>query len=280
MRRYVLTILTVLLPLLVVNAQDKEDPSKYTYRSFLIGIGNLSSYDTYLSPLKYTGNNLSLFFEQRKMTGLADSRIASQHLINLELAKTKNPSGNVTGYTGHLEYGYAMHYHYQPVSQINLFAGIQAHALAGFNYNNRNGNNPATPKVNVNLALSGIAQYRFLINNLPVRLRYQLNLPFAGTMYAMAFGQSYYEMDMAGYKDIFHFASFHNQIIVRNMLTLELPFSSAYIFRLSYLNNFYETRINQLDTRIVSNSLLIGLSYNFQTVSTRKDSYPGFNQFN
>ncbi len=260
-----------------LKAQDEPQGGKAIYQSFLAGWGKTSSYDTYLSPLQYKGDNLSLMYERWKMTGLADGNISAQHLLNIEIAETDNPAKTATGYTGSLEYAYGMHYRFVFDNKFRVFAGVQADLFGGFNYNSRNGNNPATPKINVNLGLSGIALYQFKIKTQPIHLRYQLNLPFAGAMYANEYGQSYYEMDMNGYSGIVHFASFHNQLMMRNMLTVELPFRSAYMLRLSYMNNFYETRVNSLDTRIVSNTVLVGVSYSFRHISGRATSSESIN---
>jgi len=251
-------------------AQDK--PS-LIYQSTMLGFGNTSVYDTYLSPLEYKGSNIGLIHERMKMTGLFNGNVSAQHLFNLELAQADNPAKTATNYMGSLEYGYGLHYHLNlfPVEKLKILAGLQASGLIGGIYNTRNGNNPATAKVNLNLNLSGMASYQWKIKKQPIQLRYQLNVPFIGTMYAPEFGLSYYEMDASGYNGLFHFASFHNQLAMRNLLSVELPFNSCTV-RLSYQNWIYETRINDLKTRIASNSIYIGFSKNFFTVSGRKQN--------
>ena len=251
-------------------AQDK--PS-LIYQSTLLGIGSTSIYDTYLSPLEYKGSNIGLIHERMKMTGLFDGKVSSQHLFNLELATTVNPAKTATNYMGSLEYGYGLHYHLQPfpVEKLKVLAGLQASGLIGGIYNTRNGNNPATAKLNLNLNLSGMVSYQLKIKEQPVLLRYQLNIPSIGVMYAPAFGLSYYEMDASGYNGLFRLASFHNQLAMRNLLSVELPLNFCTV-RLSYQNWTYETRINDLDTRIASNSVYVGFSKNFFVVSGRKQN--------
>ena len=263
-------LLLLLLASFVSFAQDK--PS-LTYQSTMLGFGNTSVYDTYLSPLEYKGGSIGLIHERMKMTGLFNGKVSAQHLFNLELAQTNNSAKTATNYVGNLEYGYGLHYHLHPfpVEKLKILAGLQAGGLIGGIYNTRNGNNPATPKVNLNLNLSGMATYRLEIKKQPIQLRYQLNVPFIGTMYAPAFGLSYYEMDASGYNGLFHFASFLNHLAMRNLLSVELPFNS-FTLRLAYQNWIYETKINDLDTRVASNSIYIGFSKNFFTVSGRKQN--------
>jgi hypothetical protein len=241
-----------------------------TYESSMIGIGNTSVYDTYLSPLEYKGNNISVIYEQMNTTGWLNGRIFAQHLFTLDVADTKNSRGSAGNYTGSLDYGYGLYYHFKPVRKIQFFAGVQADALLGFVYNNHNGNNPATGKINLNLNLSGMASYKFRIKKQPIQLRYQLNIPVTGVLFSPQFGQSYYEIGLGDHQGLFHFASFHNQRIMRNLLSAELPLNSCTL-RLAYMNWIYETRINHLDTRIASNSFYVGFSKNFFVVKGKEN---------
>jgi hypothetical protein len=241
-----------------------------TYQSTMLGIGSTSAYDTYLSPLNYTGTNVGWIQEQIKMKKWGDGRILTQHLINLEIAETKNPAGTANEYVGNLEYAYGCFYRFKPVQRIQLFAGLQAGGLAGFVYNSRNGNNPATGKAHLNLSASGMAAYQFQIKKQPLRLRYQLSIPVAGVMFSPEFGQSYYEIGEGDNDNLIHFASLHNQWAMRNLLSVELPFNCCTL-RLAYANRIYETQVNHLDTRIISHSFYIGFSKNFFTVSDRQN---------
>jgi hypothetical protein len=240
-----------------------------TYQSTLLGIGQSSIYDTYLSPLKYQGIQLNIMYERMKMTGWGNGNLSAQHLFNIGLADTKNPTETATDYLGVLEYSYGMHYHFKPVQRIRLMAGMQVDGLIGGIYNTRNGNNPATAKAHINLNLSGMAVYRMQIGKQPVRLRYQLNFSALGLQFSPEYGQSYYEIELGTKSKLIHWASFHNQLIMQNMFSVELPFHSCTL-RLSYVNRMYETRINSLNTQILSNSFYLGFSGNFFSVRGRK----------
>jgi hypothetical protein len=250
---------------LYAQSAQEEEKIPLTYQSSMVGIGNTVIYDTYLSPLEYRGNNIGIIYEQMNRTGLLNGDVSAQHLFNFEIASTKNPAGTANNYAGNMEYGYGLHYHFKPVHQIQFYAGMQADGLFGFIYNNRNGNNPVAGKVNLNLNVSGMASYKFRIKQQTVQLRYQLNIPVAGALLSPEFGQSYYEIGEGNRGNLIHFASLHNQRSVRNLLSVELPFRLC-ILRLAYMNWFYETQVNSLDTRIISNSFYIGFSKNFYIV--------------
>ena len=260
-------IMLVISPLICHSQTEKEIPM--TYQSAMLGTGKTTVYDSYLSPLKYRGNNLGLMYEQMKMTDLGNNRISVQHLLNIEASDTKNPTGTAKYYTGSLEYAFGLHYRLKPMPRLQIFAGWQADGFTGMIYNTRNGNNPVTAKVNLNLNLSGMAAYRLQIKRQPLLLRYQLNVPFAGALFSPEFGQSYYEISQGFHKSLIHFASFHNQWAARNHFSVELPFRFCTL-RLAYMNWIYETRVNDLNTQIVSNSFYIGFSRDFFVISGKQ----------
>jgi hypothetical protein len=246
-------------------------PILLTYQSTMIGIGETRAYDSYLSPLKYEGANLGLIYEEmRRMTSVGEN-IFSQHFFTLDFAKTKNPTKSANDYVGNIEYAYGLYQRFEPLPKLHLHGGLQADALIGFIYNDRNGNNPASLKTAFNLNLSGIAGYQFQIKKQSFLLRYQLNIPFAGLVFSPEYGQSYYEISMDEGAEIIYPASFHNQLAMRNLFSVELPFPSCTL-HLAYMNWIYETKINSLDTHILSNSFYVGFSKNFFTVSGRRQN--------
>ena len=253
---------------------SQEAPIPLTYRSVMLGYGTSSVYDSYLSPLKYTGENFGLYFEQMKNTGLKNGNISEQHLLNANYSWSKNKSGTASYYNGFLKYNYGLYYRLKPVEKLQIFTGMQAGGLLGFVYNTRNGNNPATGKAHLDLSLSAIANYNLKIHSQPLNLRYQLSLPFIGAMYSPSFGQSYYEIGLGVTDNLVHFSSLHNYISAYNTLSAEIPLKK-FTLRLSYIFSIYETRINELDTQMFNNTFYFGLSHNFFTVrgKQKKDNY-------
>jgi len=252
---------------LLCSSQEAAIP--LTYRAVMLGYGTSSVYDSYLSPLNYTGNNVGFYFEQMKNTDLMAGNISEQHLVNANYSWSENNTGTASYYTGILEYNYGLHYRFKPAEKLQIFTGMQAGGLVGFVYNTRNGNNPATGKAHLNLSLSAIANYKLQIRSQPIHLRYQLSIPFIGAMYSPQFGQSYYEIGLGVTDNLAHFASFHNYISTRNTLLVEVPFD-RFTLRFSYIFSFYETRINDLDTRLITNTFYIGFSNNFFVVQGKQ----------
>jgi len=204
-----------------------------------------------------------------KTTRLLKSRISTQHLFYLEFANTKNPSKSANSYIGSLEYNYGMYYRFNPIQKLQLFAGLQGDAMIGGIYNPRNSNNPANAKVNLDFNLSGMAAYRFHIKRQAVQLRYQINIPVAGALFSPGFGQSYYEISLNDGNPLVHFAAWHNRFALRSIFSAELPLDFCTL-RITAMNWLYQTRVNDLNTQLISNSIYVGVSKYFYTVSGTK----------
>jgi hypothetical protein len=267
---YKITILLFLFLLTAFHVHSQEDsPISLTYQSSLVGIGNSYVYDSYLSPLKYNGLNIGLFYEQMRMMGLGSGNFSSQHQFFINYSYTENKTKTASNQTGLLEYNFGMPYRFNLNGNFQVFAGPQANILLGFIYNSRNGNNPASAKANVNLGLSGIAAYKLMIKSQPVRFRYQLNLPVVGSMYSPQFGESYYEIKLGNSEQLFYLSSFHNHFAFKNILSAEIPLN-WFTIRAVLVNSFYQTKINNLTTQWRSNTFYLGVSKNFYVVNGRK----------
>jgi hypothetical protein len=266
--KYICALVVWIFSLSVV-AQSEKDKIPLTYQSTMIGIGSASLYDTYLSPLEYTGTNFSLLHERLYPTNLLQGKISMQHLFQINIASTENPAQNASEYKGNLHYDFGMFYRFRPVRKFRFFAGLQADGLLGGIYNLRNGNNPTAVQAAVNLNLSGMATYGFFIKKQPVNLRWQCTVPALGVLFSPEYGQSYYELAMDEDADLVHFASLHNQHRIDNIVSVELPFN-RFTLKLAYENSYYDTQVNSLDTRIVSNTFFIGFSHLFYNVKGKK----------
>jgi len=201
-------------------------------------------------------------------------KVSVQQIINVNYSWSKNNTKTASYYTGLLEYNYGLLYNLKRAEKFQVLTGIQFGELVGFVYNTRNGNNPVTGKDNMDLSMSAIVNYKLKIRSQPINLRNQLSIPFIGVMYSPQFGQSYYEIGLGATDNLIHFSSFHNYFSARNMLSAEIPLK-AFTLLLSYYFSFYETRINDLDTRLINNTFYVGFSSNFFVVKgkQKKDNY-------
>ena len=271
MKKFIIyIILTVLITNSVSNAQNKADLPWSVNEATLIGIGKYNIKDTFHSDLKYTGFGVRILNERMKMTRLMDYNVSRQQIINVDFSVTKNPARNVKDWSGFIDYSLAYHYHFRPLQNLKVLAGSGIHALGGFIYNTRNGNNPASAKADIDLTLSAMAIYNFKIKNLPLTFRYQAELPFMGILFSPHYGQPYYFIFMQGdNKGIVNFSSFHNKFAMKNFITLDIPVAKCTI-RLGYLNSMYRLNVQQIKSHIISNSFTIGFVKEFVAFRGKK----------
>ena len=256
-----LAILSMPLRLVAQSAGDS-----IRTHSFVLGIGSSHQLDTYLSPLNYTGYQVSFVRETLRMTRLAHRRVSFQTLWQGTFSQTSNISGTATDFGGHIGYDALWHYNWTPVKGLRLMAGGAIGADAGVLYNSRGGNNPAQGRVCVDLSASVMAIYKFRLWGLDLGVRYQANMPVAGVMFSPQFGQSYYEIG-SGYADgnaCFSYPG--NAFSLWQQLTLDIPLGKYTVMRVGYLCDIRQSHVHGIKMHDRSHSFMIGFVKHFRKV--------------
>ncbi len=273
----IITGIALLLCLCVsfeLSAQYETDElPKAMNEGTLIGIGTSQIKDTYLSPFNYTGWGARILNERIKVIGAGNGRFSRQQIINVDLSSTKNPAENVNDFSAFVDYSLSYHYRLHITPNLKILSGLSAHLMGGFIYNTRNGNNPMSAKVDIDLGLSVIMLWRLKINKLPLTFRYQGELPFSGAFFSPEYGASYYEMfNVGNLSDIISFNSFHNKFAIKNYITVDIPVRGI-MLRMGYLNSLYYTDINDIKTRVISNTFMIGWVKEFISLGGKRSKY-------
>lgn len=245
---------------------DKEEIPRSTNESTMIGIGGYNLRDTYLSPstdINYTGWVARILNERMKVVRLADYKISRQQLVSVEFGSTSNGAQTANEYAGFVDYSLGYHYRFdQLLPGLKVLTGASARLTGGFIYNTRNSNNPVSGKGDFDLNLSAMAIYGFRIKNLPLTLRYQAEIPFAGVLFSVHKGEPYYFLTQGDSDDIIRFSSFHNKFVMKNYFTLDIPVAN-FTIRTGFLNSMYRTNVNGIKTHVISNSFMIGFVKEF-----------------
>ena len=174
--------------------EDSLKASRYLMRATLYGVGYSNVYDTYLSPQEYKGMDFRVTRETMRMTTLFDGNVSAQNFFQANLSYTHNRADNNNTFAGLVNWNYGLHYQFRITENFKLLAGGLADFNGGFVYNLRNTNNPASAKAYINLDASGMAIWHVKVKNVPLTLRYQLNVPVAGVLFSPNYGQSYYSI--------------------------------------------------------------------------------------
>lgn len=243
----------------VMVSQEKSLPTPTAgpvNQSTLLGFGKAFLNDSYLSPLRYSGISISLLHDRIKGTSHFNGKLLLQQQFMIQTSIAKNPTASAKEYYGNLNYRLTGFYPLLATSKLRLYGGASWDASLGGIYNVRNSNNPGSLKASTNLHLSAMAIYNWKI----LTFRWQLSTPFAGVFFSPEFGHSYYEIFRLGNDNgTLHFGSFHNQRALRNYFTIDVPVSK-FTIRAAYMGDYYKTRVNELDTRILSHQFMIGLA--------------------
>ena len=242
-----------------ISAQcDSLQANRYVTRSTTYGVGYTNILDTYLSPQEYTGIEGRVARETIRMTKLFNGHISLQNFFQANLSYTHNHTEDNNTFAGLVNWNYGLHYQFRINENLKLLAGGLSDMNGGFVYNLRNSNNPASAKVYVNIAASGMAIYRFKIKNYQMVARYQANVPVAGVMFSPNYGQSYYEIFTLGNSDgVVKFTTLKSQPSVRQMFSLDFPICYSKL-RFSYLWDIQQSKVNQLKTHTYSHIFMVG----------------------
>ncbi|WP_279188810.1 DUF3316 domain-containing protein [Prevotella melaninogenica] len=245
-------------------AQDTLRSNKVITNTQMLGIGAVNTLDTYLSPEEYTGTELRYISHSVRENGTKLSR-ELVHQAQILSVRNRRENNNELGgfYNFQYNWQYALGQWNVGEGELRLKVGGGVDTRLGFLYNMRNSNNPAQAYGQVNIAPNAVAAYRFRLRNLPFQLRYEVQVPLLGLTFSPNYGQSYYEIFTHDNYD-------HNLVVtspvsapsLRQQLTLDFTVHHT-TFRVGYLGDYQQAKINQLRQHVWSNLLVLGIVRKF-----------------
>lgn len=243
------------------QTSDGETVLRPVASAYTIEIGSAHLRDTYLTPLKYEGQNFALGYERFQAMGFDPERWVMRLNGRLSLGHTENPGRNATMWDLDFEVGWAMmrRVRVSQVAGLQLMGGGHTGVDLGALYLARNGNNPVSAKASWTIGATGAAVYNFKIRRLPVTLRYQATLPITGVFFSPDYGELYYEIYLGNHKGLTHGAWWGNYFRLDQLLTADLRFGATGL-RLGYHFDFLSTKVNNIVTRRATHSLSVGIS--------------------
>ena len=273
MKRF--TVAFVLLAILGIGkiCAQEDLSNRYTSHGLTLGVGLTNVYDSYLSPLEYTGLEIRAQRETFRRTKKFDGNLYVQTLLNVHASSADSPAGNANMYEGLLSWDLNYLYKFQLSPKLRILAGPSLDLNGGVIYNERNSNNPAQAKVSAHVAASGLLLYDFHMLRRDFLLRYQLTLPLFGVMFSPEYGESYYEIF-----ELQH--SGHNVCLttpfsapcLRQTLSLDFPVKQT-VLRISYIGDIQQSHVNNLKSHVWSHALLVGFVKNFQLIKPGDAAY-------
>ena len=236
-----------------------------TNRAVTLSMGSWRAYDSYLSPLLYKGSGLKLMDERLKMMTKNYDKLSRYSETNLSFSSLWNPAETASMMYFTVEGVTGAHYHLRPAKNFNVLVGSLINLELGARYNSVNQNNPISMVFDANMWASAMCYYHIHLKNRTLTFRDHFSLPFVGVMFSPNYKQTYYEIfSLGNYDGVFPVTSFGTRWQWRNKFSFDLP-ANFCTFRFGVLAERAVTEVNNLETRTMNVSAMLGVVYNFNT---------------
>ncbi len=259
----ILTLLSLLMSSAALRAEEKTEAEilRPVTAAYTLEVGSSHLTDTYLTPLRYKGLATALGYERMQAMRFSPQSWVMQLQGRLGLNRDENPARNATMWDLdlHLSWGMMHRWRLPSVEGLQLWLGGSTSLEVGALYLARNGNNPVSAKASWTLDLTGAAVYNFKIGRLPVALRYQPTLPVTGAFFSPDYGELYYEIYLGNHSGLAHAAWWGNYFRLNNLLTADLRFGATNL-RLGYRADVLSTKVNNIVTRRIGHTFVVGVS--------------------
>lgn len=254
---------------LPASAGDNDDVARPVASMFTLDAGQATVRDTYLTPVTYHGTNLRLGYSAMQATGFAPERWVRHLELGVEYDNVHNPVGNNTMHTAMVDASWSLMRRWRLDHGLQLMAGGMIGARGGAIYNGKNSNNICSVKVHVGVGLAGGAVYPVRLGRLPVTLSLAASMPLVGVAYSPQYDESYYEMYVGNHSGLVHAAWPGNRLQVNSQLCADLHLGNT-IVRVGMRQHTETMHINNLHTRLVNTSLVLGVGGDFMNVTRNK----------
>lgn len=253
---------------LAAKAADTDKPLRPVMAAYTLEFGYSQLYDTYLTPLKYTGQFYAIGYERMQAMKFSPEKWVMRLNGRLGLNRALNPARNATMWDLDFEVSWGMmrRWSIPGVSGLQLYGGGSTMADIGALYLARNGNNPVAAKAAWTVGLTGAAVYNFKISRLPICLRYQPTLPVSGIFFSPDYGELYYEIYLGKHSGLVHSAWWGNYFRLNNILTADLRLGATNL-RIGYIGDILSTKVNNIVTRCITHAVTIGVSGEWLSLS-------------
>lgn len=259
-KRVIFGILSTLLPMIAMAENDSVEVVRPVASSYELGIGSSKIVDTYLTPLEYDGAEFNLRYERRRAMKFNPNRWVMRLTSALTVDRTENPARNATMWYAGLEMSWGMMHRWKLPHNITLAGGGSTSVDVGCLYSARNGNNPASAKAAWTMNLTGEASWVTQLAKRRLILRYQPTIPFIGAFFAPDYGELYYEIYLGNDSGLCHTAWWGNYFKMENLFTADWYLGKATALRLGYRGGILSTKVNDVVTRMISHSFIVGVS--------------------
>lgn len=256
-RKFVL-ILWLIAAMGVMTAQNEPlaQPASRITNIFSMSGGSAHRADTYLTPLRYNGWNISvgyehsLKFKSRPLMWVLD--------VETRFDNTRNRARNSTMLGAQFMARWALMWLRNFGTRYELGVGGSTTLDAGALYLRRNGNNPVAANASFTIDVTAQFAVNFNLGRVPAVASYRAVLPVAGVMFTPDYGQLYYEIYMGDTKGLFGPAVWGRYFRLDQMLALDLEIG-PHSLRVGYSPDIVSTQVNGIVSRRIDHNFVIGI---------------------
>lgn len=256
----ILIILSILFTGLSIRGQSPDSlaSSRPVSGLYSIEIGRTNVKATYLSPLTYTGNQISLYGNWSKAMPFNPEKAIMEFDAEASFCNLLNPAhtARMVGLNASFSWDMAWRNRLKNNFQITLGGGPEI--KGGAYYLLRNSNNPVQAMAQASLFVTASASKHFKIGRLPVLITDRVKIPSLGVFFCPQYGETYYEIYLGNHKGLAHAGWWGNNFRIDNLLSVTLDFGRT-AMTLGYKLNVDTMWANNLSTKIVTNSFVIGV---------------------
>lgn len=256
MNKYLTLFLLLAVPFL--GFADDDEESRPVTGIYSLMFGRTSVQATYLSPLKYTGPQLAFTGSWSKALPFNPENAVMEFDGTASFCNLLNPAktARMVGLNAEVSWDMAWRKRLPCNFQVTAGGGLNLHG--GAYYLLRNSNNPVQAMANLSLMLTASASYHFNLGRLPVLVSDRVKLPSLGVFFCPEYGETYYEIYLGNHSGLAHAGWWGNNFRIENTLSVILDFGRT-AMEIGYRVNAYNQWANHLNTRIVTNSFVIGI---------------------
>lgn len=260
MIKNILAVIALLFPGLTMAHPDSAEVVRPVASAYEVGFGSSAITDTYLTPLEYDGNELSLRYERRQAMRFNPEQWTMRMETGVTVDKTDNPVRNASMWYAGIDFSWGMTHRWRLPHNLIIAAGGSTSLDVGCIYSTRNGNNPASAKAAWTVNVTGELSWATRLFKRKLILRYQPTIPLTGVFFAPDYGELYYEIYLGNDSGLCHGAWWGNYFKMENVVTADWYLGRSTALRLGYRGNILSTQVNDITTKKVSHCLVVGVS--------------------
>lgn len=271
MRKHLsLILLAFFLPFICRGEQtdtiSSADPIRPLNSFYYFEIGSASDFNTYLSPVRYSGTHLGIGGTWSRAMAFNPERFIMDFdaSISMDMSHNRPNTSSMSGFD--LSLSWDMLYRLSPIRNLQIGAGAGLELDAGALYLPRNSNNPVAARFSLDVTLNLRADYTLNLGRLPIVFTDRLSIPSLGVFFSPQYGQSYYEIYLGDHSGLAHCGWWGNHFALTNTLMAQIPICNIRLAA-GYQTQCRSSYVNKINTRLISNSFMLGIATDWINVT-------------